>query len=299
MKKFLLSAVLVGSGLVAFAQLVDVESVTKVPLADNVKVAEATISPDGTFFVAADPSGSGIASINVATGQQKVLAKNASYYGVVISDDGENVMFRRITTTSDKLRYTSLYNVNVTTQTEQQLVEPSRHLSGYSFSGKTANAVENGKLKSKNLMGGAATSDIVVSIDYGHLNVTINGETKTLDPQGRSSYLWPQLSPDKTKIVYWVAYEGCFVCNIDGSNPIRLGELRAAKWLGNDMVVGMNDTDNGEQVISSSIIVADLKGTKQTVSNANVIAMYPSTTADGKHIGFVDASGELYVINLK
>ena len=298
MKKILLSAALRCGGLVAFAQLVNVDSFTKVRLPENVRVSSATISPDGTFFVASDPSGSGIATIDVATGKQTVVAKNASAFGMVISDDSENIMFRRVST-KNNLRYTSLHNVNIATGSEVELVAPSRNLSGYSFCGKTANAVNNGKLKSKNLVGGAVEKDVVVSIDYGHLNVTVNGVTKTLDPQGHSSYLWPSLSPDKTKIVYWVAYKGCYVCNIDGSNPIRLGELRAAKWLGNNMVVGMKDADNGEYVTSSSIVVSDLNGKKQTVTEPTMIAMYPSTTSDGKHIAFIDGNGELFIINLK
>ena len=80
MKKFLLLSALVCSGVMAFAQLVNVGSVTKVPLPENVKVSNAAISPDGTFFVASDISGSGIATINVANGEQTVVAKNADFY---------------------------------------------------------------------------------------------------------------------------------------------------------------------------------------------------------------------------
>lgn len=299
MKKLLLAAMLFCGGLVAFSQqLVQVSSFTKVPLQAGAMVSQPTISPDGSFVVAADASGSVLSKIDVATGSSKVLATNAGALGVVISNDGENVMFRR-TTTKNHLRYTSLHNVSLNTGKETQIVAPTRHLAGYTFAGTTANAVENGKLRTKSLTGAAAQKDIVVSIDYGHLNVTINGNTKTLDPQGRSSYLWPQLSPDKTKIVYWVAYKGCYVCNIDGSNPVSLGELRAAKWLGNDMVVGMKDADNGQFVTSSSLIVADLKGNRQTITESSMIAMYPSATADGKHIAFVSGDGELFVINLK
>ena len=299
MKKFLLSAALMCGSVAAFAQLVDVASTTRVPLPENVRVSTATISPDGKFFVASDPSGSGIAKIDVATGNQTVVARNASSFDVSISDDCENIMFRRITT-KNNLRYTSLHSVNVATGNETELVAPSRHISGYRFSGKTALAINDSRLKQRNLEETAvALNDIVVGIDYGHLVGRISGETKTLDPQGRASYLWPALSPDKTKIVYWVAFKGCYVCNIDGSNPVHLGELRAAKWLGNDMVVGMNDRDNGEFVTSSSIIVSDLAGTKQVVTDSDKIAMFPSTTADGKHIAYVDANGELFVINLK
>ena len=110
-------------------------------------------------------------------------------------------------------------------------------------------------------------------------------------------YMLTTKSGQKDKITK--DFTECYVCNIDGTNPIRLGKLRAAKWLSNDMVVGMDDTDNGESVTASSIIVANLAGEKQTISNADVIAMYPTATTDGKHIGYVDGNGELFIINLK
>ena len=75
--------------------------------------------------------------------------------------------------------------------------------------------------------------------------------------------------------------------------------LRAAKWLGNDMVVGMNDVDNGEFVTSSAIVASDLKGNRQELTNETLIAMYPSVSADGKKIAFATAEGELFIINLK
>ena len=61
----------------------------------------------------------------------------------------------------------------------------------------------------------------------------------------------------------------------------------------------MKDADNGEYVTSSSIVVSDLNGKKQTVTEPTMIAMYPSTTSDGKHIAFIDGNGELFIINLK
>lgn len=298
MKKFLISSVLFCTGFMAFGQLVTVNSFTKVNLPANTKVSQTVISPDGSYIVASDLSGTVLSKIDVATGYKKIIATNANAFGVTISNDGQNVMFRR-TNTDNNLRYTSLYNVNIVTGKETLLTSHTRNLAGYGFSGTTANIVEKGKLRSKNLNGNKAQSDIVVSIDYGHLNITVNGETTTLDPQGRSSYLWPELSPDKTKIVYWAAYKGCYVCNIDGSNPVSLGKLHAAKWLGNNLVVGMDDKDNGEYVTASSIVVSDLNGRHQTITEPTMISLYPTATADGKHISFSTADGALYIINLK
>ncbi|MDE6463924.1 MAG: hypothetical protein K2L16_04750, partial [Muribaculaceae bacterium] len=127
----------------------------------------------------------------------------------------------------------------------------------------------------------------------------VDGRTVTLDPQGRGSYLWPQLSPDGTKIVYYLAGRGCFVCDTDGSNVRPLGMLRAAKWLDNETIVGMNDVDDGEFITSSSIIASNLEGVRQTLTSDDVIALYPSASADGRNIAFATPEGRLFIINLK
>lgn len=146
----------------------------------------------------------------------------------------------------------------------------------------------------------AATAQPVVSIHYGHLEVTTpDGKTVTLDPQGRGSYLWPQLSPDGTKIVYYLARHGCFVCNLDGSDVRPLGYLHGARWINNDAVVGFQDYDDGAVTYKSAIVAADLQGTHQTLTDESIIGLNPSVSADGSRIAFATTAGELYVINLK
>jgi len=86
------------------------------------------------------------------------------------------------------------------------------------------------------------------------------------------------------------------VCNVDGSGLKALGDIQAPKWMGNDMVVGMTTTDNGEVYTSGSIVVADLNGTKQVLTGDDVIAMYP-LPATGK-IAFSTPTGEAYIINI-
>jgi Tol biopolymer transport system component len=167
------------------------------------------------------------------------------------------------------------------------------------MAGNSVTAVENGRVRARSLDGSRAQQTAVVSINYGHLDYTVNGRTVTLDPQGRGSYLWPALSPDGTKVVYYLAGRGCFVCDVDGTNIRRLGMLRGAKWLNNEIVVGMNDVDNGEFVTSSSIIASDLQGQRQTLTADDTIAMYPSASADGKNIAYVTPEGRVFIINLK
>lgn len=300
MKKQLLAAALMLAGMAASAQLVEINSMQRVVVPEGMIVSVPTISPDGSFVVVSDAAGTGLTKLNVDGGAPVLITSNASPYDVKISDDGTKVIYRQSTTGKDQLRYTSLNSYDLASGSESVLVKPSRNLNaGIALNGNVVTAIEKGKTKVKKIGAGNSQAAPVVSINYGHLDYTANGRTVTLDPQGRGSYLWPALSPDGTKVVYYLAGRGCFVCNVDGSNARHLGLLRAAKWLNNEIVVGMNDRDNGEYVTESSLIASDLKGNRQTLTNESLIAMYPSMSADGKKIAFATPQGELFIINLK
>lgn len=299
MKKTLLSAAVLMASLLASAQLVEVGTTTKVALPEGMIVAIPTISPDGSFVVVSDAGSNALTRINLTDGATTVVTRNGNGHDVAISADGSRIVFRQSTIDRNHLRRTALKSVDLASGRESELVAPTRNLStGVAMAGNTVTAVEKGRVKSRNLAGGRAEAAPVVSINYGHLDYTAGGRTVTLDPQGRGSYLWPQLSPDGTKIVYYLAGRGCFVCNTDGSNVRALGMLRAAKWLDNNTVVGMNDVDDGEFITSSSLIASNLEGTRQTLTDSEVIALYPSVDADGRNIAFSTPDGQLYIINL-
>jgi len=298
MKKIFVSALLLTAGLLSSAQIVTVKSCDKVALPQGTLATTPTISPDGTFVVYSQLNGRGLESVDIASGKTVKLTDNGSSYNLTITGDGNNVIFRQKTVNKNGLAYTALKSVNAKGGAEKTLVKPTRNLEGVSVNGSNVTAVEKRKARNKNLAGAKAVSQTTVSIDRGHLNVTVDGKTKTIDPQGRSSYLWPQLSPDGKKIVYYAAYMGCFVCNLDGSNPVSLGELRAAKWLDNNTVVGMLDKDNGSEITSSEIIAKTIDGKAQRLTPSQMIALYPSVNADGSKVAFVSASGELYVLNI-
>ncbi len=297
MKKLFLTALALSMTLFAQAQLVEVASIKQVPT--DVKSDMATISPDGSFVVAGNAGGQVLSKIDLATGASKVITNNGNANNVIISADGQNVVFRT-TTMQNRLRYTGLNYVNLATGQEKQIVAPSRRLNaGIALNKSGVTAIENGQVRVKAFGAAPAQAAPVASINYGHLDITVNGKTTTIDPQGRGSYLWPAISPDGTKVVYCLSGAGTFVCNLDGSNVQKIGYLHAAKWLGNNMVVGMEDYDNGELVTSSAIVVCNLKGERQTLTGKDTIALYPSASANGKQVVFSSAEGDLYVINLK
>lgn len=300
MKKFFLTVLLVSASLLGSAQLVDVASVSRVDLSQGAEGDMATISPDGSYAVIGVMGGTELYTVDLASGNGALLTRNGSPFDVTISPDGANVVFRTTTFDSNHLRHTGLSYVNVGTRAEKVLVKPSRHLNaGIAVSAAGITAVENNRARTKSFSGMKASAMPVATINYGHLDITAGGKTVTIDPQGRGSYLWPSISPDGTKVVYCLSGAGTFVCNIDGSDARYIGHLHAARWMGNDMLVAMNDSDNGQQITASDVVVCDLAGNRQVISPEGVIAIYPTASADGSRVAFTTPAGELYVINIK
>ena len=280
MKKIFFSVMLLCSSTIGFAQLLEVTSTEKVNLPEGVVADIATLSPKGDYMLLSDQKKQGLQKFDFRTGEIKSVTKAlGSGYNAKISDDGNTVIFRESQIGKDRLKKTALKSVDLTTGKVKTLVQPTREMK----------AVQNGTRPE-------------VSIKYGQLMITRNGKTETLSPNGQSgqSYLWPSVSPDGTKIVYYLATKGAYTCNIDGSDVKFVGNIRAPKWYNNEIVVGMNDKDNGEFITSSSIVAYAADGSeKQVLTESDKIAMYPTATKDGGKIAFTTPQGEAYIINVK
>ena len=304
MKKILFSVMLLCSSSIGFAQIFNVSSIEKVNLPEGTAVYQTTISPKGDFLLISDLNKEGLKKLDLANGSVKTLTTApGSSFDAQISQDGKTVVFRESQIGKDKLKRVSLKSVNVATGETKTLVKATRNLQGVTLNENTVMAVEKGKLMKKSLANVKATSERpALSIKYGQLMITRNGKTSVLSPNGQqgASYLWPSLSPDGTKIVYYLATKGAYTCDVNGKNVKFLGSIRAPKWYNNDIVVGMNDRDNGAFVTSSSIIAVTANGqTKQVLTSADQIAMYPSASASSKKISFSTPKGETYIINVK
>ena len=280
MKKIFFSVMLLCSSTIGFAQLLEVTSTEKVNLPEGVVADIATLSPKGDYMLLSDQKKQGLQKFDFRTGEIKSVTKAlGSGYNAKISDDGNTVVFRESQIGKDRLKKTALKSVDLTTGKVKTLVQPTRDMK----------AVQTGTRPE-------------VSIKYGQLMITHNGKTEILSPNGQSgqSYLWPSVSPDGTKIVYYLATKGAYTCNIDGSDVKFVGNIRAPKWYNNEIVVGMNDKDNGEYVTSSSIVAYAADGSeRQVLTESDKIAMYPTATKDGSKIAFTTPQGEAYIINVK
>ena len=294
MKKIFISAMLLCSSVLGVAQLVEIQSVDKIDLPEGVSVNQATISPDGSFVVFSQNAKGGLHKMDLASKEINMISANGNSFDLKIAADG-TVVFRESRTAENKLRYTSLKAVDAR-GVETTLVAPTRDLNGFAVNGTNVMTVDNNKVEAKSLNGGAAVQMPVASIRYGQLCI----DGKVISPNGQegASYLWPSISPNGTKVCYYLVTKGCYVANIDGSNPVYIGQLRATKWLDDLTVVGMNDLDDGSVVTSSKLIAASIDGqVKQELTVDESLAMFPST--NGKRIAYSTPMGDLFIINLK
>lgn len=302
-KFFSLTMLLLCGSSIGFAQLIDVASTQKVALPEGTAADMVTISPKGDYLLMSDLRKTGLQKFDLATsGMQTVTTAVGSEYDAKITDDGNTIVFRQNETGKDLLKKTSLHAIDLTTGQTRTLVKPTRSLQGVQVTEAAVYTVSDRKMKAQSLTSAKADKSLPVAfIEYGQLMIAKDGKVETLSPNGQEgqSYLWPSVSPDGTKVVYYLATQGAYTCNIDGTGVTYLGTLRAPKWYSDGIVVGMHDLDNGEFVTSSEIVACAADGSaKQTLTDAAVIAMYPSVSANGEKIAFSTPAGEAYIINI-
>ena len=291
MKKILLGLTLLVS-LGMNAQILSVKSTTKVAIPAGVKVSTAQLSPDGKWAVISHQSSMGLDKIDLSTNKLTRISDTGNGFDLKISGDNNTIIFRESNYGTDKRRYTTLKSVNISTGATKVVSPTTRDTRVFATDAAKALKANAGTFV------GEATRP-VASINRGSMYITQNGITTLVAPQGveGKSYLWPQVSPDGKKILYFVVGEGCFVCNIDGSNPVAQGVLRASVWYDNNTIVGMDHKDDGVKTTSSKLIAKRINSsTTQVLTTSSVKAMYPSVGAN--NISFVTPQGEFFVLNI-
>ena len=287
-------------GQINFAQKIDVKSIQLLKGTEDGGCFHPVFSPDGTYLLSTAENYTGLKQHNLVTDEVVTLTTDAGAgYGVRISSDANTILFRK-TEMKNNLRYTSLQQYSLSDKKQMKLTDAMREKISPVFVGDKAAYIKN-----NSLMKVSKTSNKVAS----YINVEdkkmalYSGNTRhVLTPNGEDkSYFWASISPDGKHIVYTVAAYGTFVCNIDGSNVVSLGKLNAPVWLNNQWVVGMNDQDNGDQIIASEIVATTIDGgMRRTFATPMVgIAMYPSVSADGNKIAFNTEKGEIYIIDIQ
>ena len=278
MKKLVLTLALCAA-VSAGAQVVNVGGIERVNLPEDAATQVAAISPAGDYLLLSTDTHQGLTKLDLATGERTVITNApGAGYNVRISDDGNNIVYRQTSINDKKLRQVAVKNYNVATHATEQLVKPTRDM----------NRVQASALKKATTAYATQNYELMVNVD---------GKARQLTPLGADKrYIWVSLSPNGEKVLFFVSGDAAYVCNIDGTGLQKLGMLHAAKWLDDNIVVGMNDKDNGEVYTSSEIVAVNLQGQRQVLTGNDMIAMFPQ--CGGDKIAFTTDAGEVYMINL-
>lgn len=278
MKKSMLFVAALLFGLAANAQVLKVVSMQQLTSPSEVDVKVAGVSPAGDYVLLTTGSNKGLQRYDVATKTTTVLSEaEGAGYNVQISADGQEVVYRETTVGRDQLRRNNIVRKN--------------------FAKQRRNVIARGQRDMEKMATTDAKATVTISDRLMVLNQ--NGEKKTLAPNGTDkSYIWASVSPDGTKLCYYVCGEGCYVSNIDGTNPQYIAHAcRAAKWYNDNTLVAMADEDNGEFVTASAIVAYTLDGRRQVLTDNTMIAMYPYVAKN--LIVFGTEEGSTYMLNVK
>ena len=278
MKKTMLFVAACLMSLAASAQVLEVVSMHKLPISAQTEMKVAGVSPDGDYILLTSGANKGLRRYDLASQTMTVLSTaEGAGFNVQISKDGQELVYRETHIGKDNLRKHNIVRKNLATEKVSTVARAQR----------TASHM--------------ATSDNLTTVSIQNRLIVLkrNGLTTTLAPNGSHlSYIWPSVSPDGTKICYYVCGNGCWVANIDGSNPQYIGhKVQAAKWFDNNTLVAMATYDDGHFTTASNIVAYTLDGKKQVLTNDDMIAMYPYAMDNA--IVFSTIEGETYMLNVK
>lgn len=265
--------------ILANAQLLEVVSMQQLPTPSDQELKVAGFSPKGDYLLLTNDVNSGLKHYDLTNGTITTITDaDGAGWAVRISRDGQSIVYReRYMTANRQLRHDIVaYNFN--NQVKSMVAKEQRDLT---------------KLVHANGANSVAINENL------HMVLVHNGKNIILTPNGvDNAYNWPSISPDGTKILYYVSGKGCYVCDLTGQNVRYIAlNCRAPQWYDDSVIIGMHDEDDGKWLTASAIVAYDMQGNMQTLVSKDKMAIYPYA-ANGQ-IAFSTAAGEIYLMNVK
>lgn len=271
--------------LAAQGQILNVTSIERLNVAKQEgQINQAVaISPQGDYLLLSTDTKQGLVKWDFATGQTSVLTSEPiTASNVSISSDGSQVNYEEVSY-QNRRRLQSEKSINLVTRERKSVGNPKPH-------------------RQSPIVDASVSSGDRPVLSHYHLKLylTRDGVTRQLAPNGENErYIWSSLSPDGSKVLYYVSGHGAYVCDLDGNNVIAMGNITAPKWWDDNTIVGMNEVDNEYTVIASSIVARTLDGAEQTLTGNDVIATYPLPCRQAGKITFSTPDGDIYVIEVR
>lgn len=231
------------------------------PLAASTPWTSPKFSRDGKsiYFTSVGYNGIWQYSLHDAT-VRHITADARAGYGFALSPDGRSIAYRRTIEERGMRPRTQEIVVLDIANGRSSVVATGDNLSTPAFT-------ETGVIYSIN----SATQNlppsrsshvpVLLGIEDTKIAIVVEGRKRLLDPLVHGSYIWPVLSPDRTKMVATAMGGGAFVCNLRGEVIVKLGQRNAAVWTRDSRwLVYMRDRDDGHQIVSSDLYAVRADG---------------------------------------
>lgn len=280
-------------------------SIKELPVPSTHSWNQPLFSPSGKEIYLTDQGFNGIWQFVLDTKVLKeVTTDPRSGFDFSISDDGSRIAYRTTETPGDPFQRKQ-YAVELTLKTGgKQILKTGNTIGIPRYSRTTVLIPEELPSRSQNTEM-LQHHPAVLGVDEGRIMVLRQGEPQAVMPFASGRYIWPSLSPDKTKIVAVDMEQGAFICDLDGSNVVLLGKCNAPRWSrSGKWIIGMDDRDDGHQITGSDIVAVSANGTHRIrlTESPAIHEMYPTvspaentivtTTLDGKVLLLTYEEGE-------
>jgi len=281
------------------AQL-SVVGVEKLPLTRGEWHAQR-FSPDGTKLFLTTQSYDGIWEYTIPKKSlRQITSEQGAGYEFSVAPDGQRVAYRRQVREQGRVVRQDVVTRNLQSGSAR-VVASGKNLSIPQFSRKGVVYAASGRT----LVNAPAPDpqDVgILGIENTKIVLQRNGRKVLLDPLGNGSYIWPSLSPDKTRILAHDITAGTFVCDLDGKILARLGKCNAPTWTRDGRwVVYMDDRDDGHRLLSSEISCVSADGTTRgrLAATGGRMLMYPQCSPLEDRIACTTPEGEIFMITYK
>jgi len=286
------------------AQEIRVKGVSVVRPEDSGSYLLAGVMPGSRYLLIAGEGYTGLSILDTRRGTIRAVSSDpGAGYEPAVTADGSRVLYRS-DSFENNMKYTSVYSFDTGSGAKQLMVDKERGVLPPAVSGDAILLKSDGKMRVEQsgnvLLKGTGGETFLVIEEM--MPVLYRGEErKPLMPNGDGFYIWASLSPDGSMILYNYQGRSTYICDTSGRVLHDLGRINAPRWLGNTIVVGMDDRDDGHMITSSELVYYSLPGKKRMAltDTENRSEMYPFPFGGGRKIAFSTDKGEIYVMKIR
>ncbi len=265
-----------------------------------------SISPDGKSLLFTSENYKGLWSRDISTAKTvKITDANGAGYEPSFNSISQEIVFKHDKFINGK-RTSSLVAFNLATKKESVLEADVRELKICRDNANVfKNYVKNKEVASavsKNALLKTSAAEPVVYIEDSKIVLFQNNVKKAIIPFSTGNYIWASLSPDKTKLLFTFAGKGTYVTDLEGSILNKIGYANYPSWSADgNWIVFMKDIDDGINITSSDIYIANLKSGEyiNLTQNKNDITLYPRWGKATNEIYYNTDNGQIRKIKLK